>query len=129
MARLLVRYGIEGTRVWGVFDDEVLAGVLCLSRRLGHEPSDAASLWGAYVLPRYRGTFVYRALMGAVMGWCDREPRIRSIVAQLTRGNVYARDYRARSGFCYCEDESAPGLENGRAACREDVCPEVKIRV
>src|SRR3546814_4853749 len=37
MARLLVRYGIEGTRVWGVFDDEVLAGVLCLSRRRSEE--------------------------------------------------------------------------------------------
>src|SRR3546814_12183024 len=98
MARLLVRYGIEGTRVWGVFDDEVLAGVLCLSRRLGHEPSAAASLWGAYVLPRYRGTFVSRALMGAVMGWCDREPRIRSIVAQRPRVNGYAGGLRGRPG-------------------------------
>src|SRR3546814_7965545 len=78
MARLLVRYGIEGTRVWGVFDDETLVGVPCLSRRLGYEPDDAARLWGAYTLPRYRGTFVSRALMGSVTGWCDREPRLRS---------------------------------------------------
>src|SRR3546814_19163881 len=48
MARLLVRYGIEGTRVGGVFDDEVLAGVLCLSRRPGHAPRPRASLWGAH---------------------------------------------------------------------------------
>src|SRR3546814_11275437 len=69
MARLLVRYGIEGTRVWGVCDDEVLAGVMCLSRRPGHEPSDAASLRGAAVLPRYRGNVVTRARVGAGQGW------------------------------------------------------------
>src|SRR3546814_19715501 len=74
MARLLVRYGIEGTRVWGVFDDETLVGVLCLSRRLGYEPDDAARLWGAYTLPPYRGPFVSRALMGSVTGWLLREP-------------------------------------------------------
>src|SRR3546814_8387064 len=68
IARLLVRYGIEGTRVRGVFDDETIVGVLFLLRRLGYEPEDAARLWGAYTLPRYRGTFVSRALLGAVAG-------------------------------------------------------------
>src|SRR3546814_9284560 len=66
--------------------------------------------WSSDVCSSDLGTFVSRALMGAVMGWCDREPRIRSIVAQLPRVNVYARDYLERSGFRYCDDESAPGL-------------------
>src|SRR3546814_4302976 len=39
MARRLVRYGIEGTRVWGVFDDETYVGVLCRSRRHGERQS------------------------------------------------------------------------------------------
>src|SRR3546814_19750347 len=85
-------------------------GVLCLSRRLGYEPDDAARLWGAYTLPRYRGTFVSRALMGSVTGWCDREPRIRSILAQVPRVNVHAREYLGRFGFKYGDDETAPGL-------------------
>src|SRR3546814_12081338 len=46
MARLMVRYGLAGMRVWGVFDDETLVGVLCLSRCLGYEPDDRDRLWG-----------------------------------------------------------------------------------
>src|SRR3546814_13132659 len=61
-------------------------------------------------LPRYRGTFVSRALMGSVTGWCDREPRIRSILAQVPRVNVHAREYLGRFGFKYGDDETAPGL-------------------
>src|SRR3546814_15109178 len=85
MARLLVRYGIEGTRVWGVFDDETLVGVLCLSSRLGFYPVAEARHCGAYTLTSYRGTRVSGALMRSAPGWIDRHQPLRSTLAQVER--------------------------------------------
>src|SRR3546814_11181561 len=74
MADLLERYEHEGTSLWGAFDGQVLAGVLCLSWRIGIESPDEALLWGIHVLPRYRGTAVSRLLMEAAVAWCEVNP-------------------------------------------------------
>jgi GNAT superfamily N-acetyltransferase len=99
MREVFMRYGIERTRVWGVFDFSVLVGTLCLSRRFSPGHLDTASLWGVFVLPRYRGTAASRLLMEPLLEWCECELRIRCITTRFARGNAHARHYFERFGF------------------------------
>ena len=105
---LLRRYDLEGTQVWGVFDQHVLTGVLGLSRPPGLESFDAALLWGVHVLPRYRGTAVSRLLMESAIKWCKLDLSIRWMTTLVDRGNVPARRYLERFGF---EQASTDGDE------------------
>src|SRR3546814_17991166 len=117
MADLLERYEHEGTSLWGAFDGQVLAGVLCLSWRIGIESPDEALLWGLHVLPRYRGTAVSRLLMEAAVEWCGVNP-LHCMPVHVERANVHACQYLGRFGFdgVAADDE---GSADGRSAVRQ----------
>src|SRR3546814_5160366 len=80
MARMLDCYDIEGTRVWGVFQADVLAGAVSLSRHFHLQRLDVAFMWGLFVYQRYRGTAASRLLMEAAIDCCEHEQGIESVV-------------------------------------------------
>lgn len=116
MADLLERYEHEGTSLWGAFDRQVLAGVLCLSWRIGIESPDEALLWGIHVLPRYRGTAVSRLLMEAAVAWCEANP-LHWMTVHVERDNVHACQYLGRFGFERVAADGE-GIEDGRSVVR-----------
>lgn len=122
LAKVLARYEIEGTRVWCVFDGDVLAGAVALTYAFSPQRGDTASLWGAYVLPRYRGTAASRQLMEAVFACCEQECGIKLISARFASGNLHARQFFERFGFDKVKSSATPsGHEDGLIRMRREV--------
>src|SRR3546814_17764761 len=96
IAGLLERYDVEGTRVWGVFHSDVLAGVVALSRPFHLQRLDVAFLWGLFVYQRYRGTATSRLLIAAAIDCCEPKEGIELGVPCLYGGNLDARRTIAR---------------------------------
>src|SRR3546814_11810324 len=117
MARMLDCYDIEGTRVWGVFQADVLAGAVSLSRHFHLQRLDVAFMWGLFVYQRYRGTAASRLLMEAAIDCCEHEQGIESVVTGFDGGNLHPRQYFSRFVF------ELYGI--GRCACRERGCTDV----
>src|SRR3546814_2315627 len=64
-----------GTRVWGAFDRERLAGVVAVTRETGAHPlAGGFHLWGLYVRPEDRGGSASHALMSTALAWCRQRP-------------------------------------------------------
>ncbi|AKC86110.1 GNAT family N-acetyltransferase [Pseudoxanthomonas suwonensis] len=91
---LFEQYEDVDTRLWGVFDRSRLVGVLGLSRGL-----ETAHLWGAYVLPRYRGTPVSRLLMETAIACSAIEWKVDRLSARFASSNLQARRFLERFGF------------------------------
>lgn len=92
-------YELRGARIWGVFDDIILAGVVALSPVLLHTRARQLWLWGMYVYPRYRGTPASRLLMEAVLAWGDRQYTGSSIMGSFHKNNRHAWQMVMRFGF------------------------------
>src|SRR3546814_8203271 len=99
LAGRIDHYDVEGTRVWGVFHADILAGAIALSRHFHLQHLDTVFLWGLFVYHRYRGTATSRLLMEAAMDWYEHEPGIESVVTRFDGSNLPARQYFERFGF------------------------------
>src|SRR3546814_1660299 len=91
LAGRIDHYDVEGTRVWGVFHADILAGAIALSRHFHLQHLDTVFLWGLFVYHRYRGTATSRLLMEAAMDWYEHEPGIESVVTRFDGSNLHAR--------------------------------------
>lgn len=89
-ASVLASHDKAGTRIWGVFHDMYLAGVVALSE-VEMEPEEPQLwLWGLYVLPRFRGTPASRCLMGAAQEWAERARPGAVLMGAYHRDNRFA---------------------------------------
>lgn len=125
IAGLLERYDVEGTRVWGVFHADVLAGVVALSRHFHLQRLDVAFLWGLFVYQRYRGTATSRLLMEAAIECCEHEQGIELAVPCFDGGNLHARQYFARFGFEVADHGPTKGNADWRTAGLVHMCRPV----
>src|SRR3546814_2408851 len=74
-AGALMAHAAGGTRVWGAFDRERLAGVVAVTRETGAHPlAGGFHLWGLYVRPEDRGGSASHALMSTALAWCRPRP-------------------------------------------------------
>src|SRR3546814_17588604 len=75
-----------GTRVWGAFDRERLAGVVAVTRETGAHPlAGGFHLWGLYVRPEDRGGSASHALMSTALAWCRQRPRNHGVTLHAHR--------------------------------------------
>ncbi|MCL1634939.1 GNAT family N-acetyltransferase [Luteimonas sp. SX5] len=113
-AGLLSTYASQGTRVWGVFDDVSLAGVVAVTRQLAQEKPKWLSLWGLYVRPGYRGTPASRVMMEAVIAWCGRQPGEPKLCTRFPRDNVRAHQLFDRYGFVEIQEQMSRAPTTGQ---------------
>lgn len=106
LSRLFEHYQDRDTRLWGVFDRTRLAGVAGLSRGF-----DSAHLWGAYVLPRYRGTPVSRLLMETAIHCAADEWTVERLSARFASSNLQARRFLERFGFDRIDRDTGPSVD------------------
>lgn len=98
-ASVLSSHDKAGTRVWGVFHDMYLAGVVALSE-VEIEPEELQLwLWGLYVLPRFRGTPASRCLMSAAQEWTERTHPGAVLMGAYHRDNRFAWQVVSRFDF------------------------------
>lgn len=90
-------YTSEGGCVWGAFCAEALMGVIAVSRYLRREGVEM-HLWGLYVRPEARGSWVARALANTALLWCRRQ-RPHAVTTQLHRSDHRALRWCRRKGF------------------------------
>lgn len=94
-AGVIAGYALEGSRVWGVFEDARLTGVVAVTCRFG----DAAHLWGLYVRPEYRGAKVGPGLMRAAVEWIREQPGVATAKLYVDKCNRRAMQLFLRFGF------------------------------
>lgn len=97
--QIMTTYASCGTRVWGAFDDQSLAGVVAMSyMQLAVHPRNLW-LWGLYVRPKYRGTPASRVLMESVLRWSERNAPDCRLFGACDPLNVSALQFLHRYGF------------------------------
>jgi RimJ/RimL family protein N-acetyltransferase len=99
IAALLAGYVLEGTVVWGAFQDDQLIGVVVLSRQLSSKYKHKAFLWGMFVVSEFRGAGVAQALMQAAISWASAHPEVVAITLQVTLSNIRGQQFYKRLGF------------------------------
>lgn len=85
--------------VIGAFRDGQLAGVAGMSFETREKARHKATLFGMYVLPRFRHGGVGRALVGAVLDETRARDGIKVVQLTVTRGNDAAQLMYERCGF------------------------------
>ena len=100
---VLGAHELNGTRIWGVFDDVAMAGVAALSPILLESGTYKLWLWGLYVHRKYRGTPASRLLMEAVRAWGGRRYPGLSIMGSFHVTNRHAMQMVTRFGFAEAE--------------------------
>lgn len=98
-------YGWYGIATEGVGDAPVLVGG---AGSLG-PPVDGDVEIGYSLLPAYQRLGFATEMLGAILGWVRRDPRVRRITADTAINNLPSRRLLARLGF----REAGPGREPG----------------
>ena len=98
-------YGYYGIALEGVSDAPVLVGG---AGSLG-PPVDGEAEIGYSMLPAYQGLGFATEMVGAIVEWLRRDPRVRRITADTALDNVPSRRLLSRLGFT----EAGPGREPG----------------
>lgn len=98
-------YGYYGIAVEGVVDAPVLVGG---GGSLG-PPADGTVEIGYSLLPTYQGRGFATELVGAVVAWIGRDPRVHVITAETGADNEASLRLLARLGF----EERGPGRAPG----------------
>lgn len=97
--RVMTIHRGQGTRVWGAFDDMLLAGVMAMSYlQLLNHPRNLW-LWGLYVRPKYRGTPASRMLMESVLRWREEHAPGHRLLGACDPGNLNVARFLDRYGF------------------------------
>src|SRR3546814_10938311 len=98
-AGALMAQAAGGTRVWGAFDRERLAGVVAVTRETGAHPlAGGFHLWGLYVRPEDRGGSASPALMSKALAWCPQRPCTQGVPLTAPPGNAGASRWFRRFG-------------------------------
>src|SRR3546814_17498984 len=106
-AGALMAHAAGGTRVWGAFDRERLAGVVAVTREAGANPlAGGFHLWGLYVRPEDRGGSASHALMSTALAWCRQRPCNQGVTLHAHRGNAGALRWFPRFGFERCAEDA-----------------------
>src|SRR3546814_7782373 len=93
-AGALMAHAAGGTRVWGAFDRERLAGVVAVTRETGAHPlAGGFHLWGLYVRPEDRGGSASHALMSTALAWCRQRPCNQGVTLHAHRGNARSEEH------------------------------------
>jgi ribosomal protein S18 acetylase RimI-like enzyme len=85
--------------VFGVSEDEKLAGAAGLSFESREKARHKAHLFGMYVPPRCRGRGFGRALVDAALGFARSRNHIRIVQLTVTQGNASAESLYRHCGF------------------------------
>lgn len=117
-------YASEGGLVWGAFRRDALAGVIGVSRYLMRGGAEL-HLWGLYVQPGHRGSWVASVLMSTAMHWCHRQ-RLRAVTTQVHRSDHRALRWCRRKGFEAVEvpGQRQPELMHLRLQAKPGRCEE-----
>lgn len=85
--------------VLGAFHENGIAGVAGLSFESREKARHKATLFGMYVLPRYRRLGFAHQLVQAVLSEAKARPSVKLVQLTVTHGNHGARSLYERSGF------------------------------
>jgi RimJ/RimL family protein N-acetyltransferase len=93
-------HGEPANGILGAFtEDKELAGTLGFAREHHLKRAHMASVWGMYVLPRFRGRGIGAALLDEALAHARGLPGLRQVILTVTDGNLPAISLYKSRGF------------------------------
>ena|SRR5579863_7910009 len=102
-----------GSFVLGLFFDGELAGMMGLAREQSLKLRHKATIWGVYVIPRFRGRGAGRALMQACLERAAAIEGLRQVKLGVAQVNTAARALYESFGFEVYGEERGSLLVDG----------------
>jgi len=109
------------TVFFGLFHDEVLAGLTGIMRENGDLVSDRALLMASYIKDEFRGKNLSKLFYDARIAWAKDEGDIRTLLIYHRDGNLVSRRANQRHGFKYSHSYPKTYLDgsSGMSLCYE----------
>ena len=88
----------ENEIVFAAEHKKTLVGMAGIRRRAGFKTQHAASIWGVYVRPTWRGREIAQGLLGACLDWA-REKQVDNVKLAVVTSNIPAVKVYESLGF------------------------------